>query len=248
MRSAESCCHCSALTIPRGGGSANGARLPKVLSLDLDNTLWPVGPVIAAAERAVLAWLRAHHPQAADGNDLESMRSLRADVARRFPGLQHDLTFVRRQALTEQFAAAGYADAAAAEQALDVFLHERNRVDLYDDVLPALARLKTRYRLFAVSNGNADLDRCGLGGWFEGHVTAASAGAAKPDARIFAELAAAARVGRDEILHVGDDPLADVVGATQAGIASVWLNRHARPWPAHFAPPARTIASLRELV
>ena len=221
--------------------------MPKVLSLDLDDTLWPVGPVIAAAELELMAWLRTHHPRAASGNDIESMRELRSDVARRFPDLRHDLTFVRRQALAEQFAAAGYADAAAATQALEVFLRARNRVACYDDVAPALERLRGRYRLFAVSNGNADLGRCGLGGWFEGHITAASAGAAKPDARIFAHLAAAAGVEPGDILHVGDDPLADVVGATQAGIPAVWLNRDSRPWPGHFARPLRTIASLHDL-
>jgi putative hydrolase of the HAD superfamily len=33
---------------------------PLVLSFDLDDTLWPVGPVIAAAESELLSWLRAH--------------------------------------------------------------------------------------------------------------------------------------------------------------------------------------------
>ncbi len=67
-------------------------------------------------------------------------------------------------------------------------LRARNRVEFYDDVRPSLLRLRSRYRLFAVSNGNADLERCGIADLFAGHVTARAAGAAKPDARIFAAL------------------------------------------------------------
>jgi putative hydrolase of the HAD superfamily len=51
-----------------------------------------------------------------------------------------------------------------------------------------------------------------------------------------------------EVLHVGDDPLADVVGATQAGLQAVWLNRDARTWPEQFAPPARTVTTLADIL
>ncbi len=219
---------------------------PRVISLDLDDTLWPVAPVIAAAEDELLAWLTAHHPRAMHGHDGHSLRSLRADVASRHPGRRHDLTWLRRRALFEQFAAAGYASPPV-EEALEVFLCGRNRVALYDDVRPALERLRTKYRLFAVSNGNADLGRCGIADLFEGHITAAAAGAAKPDARIFDLLLREAGVEPAQVLHIGDDPLADVVGATQAGMHSVWLNREGRAWPPQFSPPLWTVTSLAEI-
>jgi hypothetical protein len=82
---------------------------PRVISLDLDDTVWPVAPVLAAAEIALLSWLRAHHPRAVQGLDIDSMRELRARIAERFPEQRHDMTFLRRRALGEQFAAAGYA-------------------------------------------------------------------------------------------------------------------------------------------
>ena len=133
------------------------------------------------------------------------------------------------------------------EEAFEIFMRARNRVEFYDDVRPALVRLRSTYRLFAVSNGNADLNRCGIADLFDGHITASAAGAAKPDTRIFAHLLSVAGVEAHEVLHIGDDPLADVVGATQAGMRAVWLNREARAWPEHFAPPLRTIATLAEI-
>jgi HAD superfamily hydrolase (TIGR01509 family) len=220
---------------------------PLVLSFDLDDTLWPVRPVIAAAESTLLSWLRARYPRAVAGHDVESMRALRAQLAERFPEQRHDLTFLRHRALKDLFGAAGHAEALA-DEALEVFFTARNRVEFYDDVRPSLIRLRSRYRLFALSNGNADLQRCGIADLFAGHVTAIAAGAAKPDARIFARLGEVAGVAPGQVLHIGDDPLADVVGATQAGMQAVWINRDAREWPQDIAPPARTISTLAEIM
>jgi HAD superfamily hydrolase (TIGR01549 family) len=220
---------------------------PLVLSFDLDDTLWPVGPVIAAAESALLAWLRARYPRTVSGHDIESLRALRAGVAERFPERGHDLTFLRHRALKDLFETAGHAESLA-DEALEVFFAARNRVEFYADVRPSLIRLRSRYRLFAVSNGNADLHRCGIADLFSGHVTASAAGAAKPDARIYAALLEMAGVESHRVLHIGDDPLADVVGATQAGMQAAWLNRDARQWPPQYERPARTISTLAEII
>jgi putative hydrolase of the HAD superfamily len=219
---------------------------PLVLSFDLDDTLWPVGPVIAAAERALLSWLRARYPLMLSGHDVESLRILRAGVAERFPERGHDLTFLRHRALKDLFGAAGHAESLA-DEALEVFFAARNRVEFYDDVRPSLLRLRSRYRLFALSNGNADLHRCGIGDLFSGHVTASAAGAAKPDARIYAALLEMAGVEAHQVLHIGDDPLADVIGAMQAGMQAAWLNRDAREWPKALAAPPRTISTLADI-
>jgi FMN hydrolase / 5-amino-6-(5-phospho-D-ribitylamino)uracil phosphatase len=222
-------------------------KTPTVLSFDLDDTLWPVGPVIAAAESAMLSWLRAHHPLTVSGHDIESLRALRAGVSERFPERGHDLTFLRHRALKDLFAAAELEERLA-DEALEVFFAARNRVEFYADVRPSLIRLRSRYRLFALSNGNADLQRCGIADLFSGHVTASAAGAAKPDARIFAHLLEMAGVEAHQVMHVGDDPLADVVGAAQAGMQAVWLNRDAREWPKGLAAPPRTISTLAEII
>jgi HAD superfamily hydrolase (TIGR01509 family) len=217
-----------------------------VLSFDLDDTLWPVEPVILAAEAAMLAWLREYHPLIMHRQDRESLRAMRVRIAQQFPDRSHDMTFLRHRALAEMFAAAGQ-PAAHADEAFEVFFAARNRVTLYDEVEDSLERLSERYRLFALSNGNADLKRCGIAQWFEGHITAISAGAAKPDIRIFTHLLDAAGVEAGQVLHIGDDPHLDVMGATQAGMQAVWLNRDAKSWPAQLPPPARTILSLEEI-
>jgi FMN hydrolase / 5-amino-6-(5-phospho-D-ribitylamino)uracil phosphatase len=219
---------------------------PLVLSFDLDDTLWPVEPVILAAEAAMLAWLREHHPMMMHGQDRESLRAMRVRIAEQFPDRSHDMTFLRHRALTQMFAAAGH-PTAHADDAFEVFYAARNQVKLYGEVEDSLKRLSERYRLFALSNGNADLKRCGIAQWFEGHITAISAGAAKPDIRIFTHLLDAAGVEAGQVLHIGDDPHLDVMGAARAGMRAVWLNRDAKSWPTQLPPPPRTILSLEEI-
>jgi putative hydrolase of the HAD superfamily len=180
------------------------------------------------------------------GQDRESLRAMRARIAAQFPERSHDMTFLRHRALSEMFAAAGHSGSHA-DEAFEVFYAARNRVKLYDEVEGSLERLSARYRLFALSNGNADLKRCGIAHWFEGHITAISAGAPKPDIRIFTRLLAEARVEASQVLHIGDDPHLDVMGAAQAGMQAAWLNRDAKSWPAQLPPPPRSILSLEEI-
>ncbi|HEY0749348.1 MAG TPA: HAD-IA family hydrolase [Steroidobacteraceae bacterium] len=220
---------------------------PLVLSFDLDDTLWAVQPVMSAAEAAMLAWLQERHPEVMRVHDAKSMRALRAEIAAQFPERSHDMTFLRHRALAQMFAQAGH-PVSHADDAFEVFYAERNRVKLYPEVEAALERLSKHYRLFALSNGNADLKRCGIARWFEGHVTAISAGAAKPDVRTFNRLRDEAGVASDKVLHIGDDPQLDVIGASQAGMQTVWLNRDAKPWPAPLPKPERTISTLDEIV
>ena len=220
--------------------------IPRVLSFDLDDTLWPVAPAHRRGGKGLIGLAaRALSARGAD-HSVESMRALRARVAERHPERIHDLTFLRKTALAEQFAAAGH-DASLAGPAFEVFYTARNRVQFYPDVRPALAQLRRRYPLYALSNGNADLALCGIADLFSGHLTARAAGVAKPDPRIFAKLAAQAGVAPAEVLHVGDDPLLDVDGARRAGMQAAWLNRDGRSWPAHLGAPALTITSLAEL-
>lgn len=219
---------------------------PLILSFDLDDTLWPITPVILAAEAAMWDWLRANHEEAMRGHTLESLRAVRAKVSRDHPDRSHDMTFLRHRAIMEMFDSPEEARDHA-DQAFEVFFAARNRITLYEDVAPALAELRSRYRLFALSNGNADLKRCGIEDVFEGHITAISAGASKPDARIFEALRDMAGVEADQIVHIGDDPLADVIGAQRAGMGAVWINRDNKVWPKELPPPARTIMSLAEI-
>jgi putative hydrolase of the HAD superfamily len=213
---------------------------------DLDDTLWEVGPVIVRAEHAMLAFLADRYPRVLELHSLESMRDVRARMALEHPTMRHDFTWLRLESLRSHAREAGYPEAMAHE-AFAVFYRARNDVTLFDDVLPALERLHRRFRLFAISNGNADLAAIGLARFFEQALAARDAGMLKPDPRIFALLLQQADLGPERVLHVGDDVIADVEGARRAGVTPVWLNRAGEEWPAAAQPQPLTVRTLTEL-
>lgn len=219
----------------------------QAIIFDLDDTLWEVGPVIVRAEHAMLGFLAARYPRVLELHTLESMRDVRARLGREHPAMRHDFTWLRLESLRQHAREAGYPDSMA-QQAFEVFYQTRNEVTLYDDVLPALEQLHPRYRLFAVSNGNANLATIGLARLFEHALAARDAGMLKPDPRIFALLLERAGLAGAQVVHVGDDAVADVEGARRAGVMPVWLNRTGKDWPSVGAVPPLTVRTLAELV
>jgi len=217
------------------------------LIFDLDDTLWEVGPVIVRAEHAMYDFLASRYPGVTQRHDLGSMRDLRARTALLNPQMRHDFTWLRLEALRTHAAEAGY-DETLASEAFEVFFRARNEVELYPDVVPALAALRSRYRLFALSNGNADLGLIGLGEYFELHATARAAGVMKPDARAFRYVLDKAGLAPDRIAYIGDDPDADVAGAQAAGLTAIWISRTGAAWASETTQPDHTVSSLAELV
>ena len=198
------------------------------LTLDLDDTLWPVRPPLEAAERALAQWLAEHAPATALGMGPGAMLALRAEVAAEHPHWAHDLTAIRLETIRRALHRHGD-DPALAQAAFDHFFEARHRVTLYDDVLPGLERLAARHRLVAVSNGNAEVHRLGLDRFFAASIPARLHGAAKPAPSIFHAACAAAGAAPHQVLHLGDDPAADVDGALAAGLHAGWILRPGSP-------------------
>ena len=217
------------------------------ITLDLDDTLWEIGPVIRRAEAALQDWLTRNCPRITERYSGEALLELRLGVAARHPERSHDYRFLRKRVLAEAALAAGYSETLV-EPAFDVFNRARNEVEFYPDAIPMLQALSSRYRLIAVTNGNACLDTIGIRAHFHDVVTAVDAGAAKPARSIFDEAVRRSGVERHSILHVGDHPENDVEGAMSAGLRAAWLNRNGVEWPAHLADPEAVLATLAELV
>ena len=205
------------------------------ITLDLDGTLWPVRPTLVAAEKVLAEWLRTHAPATARGTPPAVMLALRAEVAEEHPHWSHDLSAIRLETIRRALRRHGD-DPALAELAFEVFFEARHAVTLYDDVRPGLARLASRYRLVAVSNGNAEVNRVGLARFFSGSVSARLHGTAKPDASIFRAACKAAGAAPHQVLHLGDDLDTDVDGALAAGLQAGWI---CRPDGAHASADPR---------
>jgi len=219
------------------------------ITLDLDDTLWPIRPVMERCEQVLEAFLLEHAPAVARRFPRPAMRALRDAIAAERPDLAHDYAALRRLSLERAFAEAGVHEGAETliEHAYVAFYAERNRVELYEDVPLALPALATRCRVLALTNGNADLERIGLAEHFHGAVLAREVGVGKPDARIFAHACRLLGTEPHTVWHVGDDPELDVLGAKRAGLRGVWINRNGQDWPYPDHPPDLVVRDLAEL-
>jgi len=218
----------------------------QAISLDLDDTLWPIWPTIERAERVLHQWLVREAPRTAELLVTPGvLRELREATERERSDLAHDLSALRRESIRTALKRAGE-DPALADPAFEAFFAERQRVTLYEDALPALQWLSERFPLVAISNGNADVHLTGVGRWFRTAFNARAVGSGKPHAPIFRAAAASVGLLPRDVLHVGDDATLDVLGALGAGMQAAWLVRDDRPWE-HEKRPQLVVPNLHAL-
>ncbi|TVT49435.1 HAD family hydrolase [Amycolatopsis rhizosphaerae] len=123
---------------------------------------------------------------------------------------------------------------------------------LFDDVLPCLDWLRAAdVLLAAITNASGAHQRTkladlGLSRFFDHVAIAGEVGVAKPDPVMFHSVCDTLGCDPAEAAHVGDKLSTDAVGARDAGLAGVWLDRHDS---AGVAVPAgvHVIGSLDEL-
>jgi FMN hydrolase / 5-amino-6-(5-phospho-D-ribitylamino)uracil phosphatase len=216
------------------------------ICFDLDNTLWDLWPAIVRAEQEMYAFLQEQYPRIASRYSVEALRAERERVVADEPHMHYDFTYLRKVSLKRCADAVGYCEPVA-EEAFAVFFRARNTVTLYQDVPAALDKLRRRFRLFTLTNGNADLAAIGIDHHFEGRFAARDVGALKPAAAAFKHVLDQTRLHPKEILFVGDDPVADVQGARAAGMKPVWVNRSGALWSAEFGVQPDTVTTLDEL-
>mgnify|MGYP001377509822 FL=1 len=218
----------------------------EAITIDLDDTLWDIDPVIERAERILWRWLASNYPRISSIYDQNKILNLRLEIVKDHPDKEFDYRFMRKLILRKIFRDADYEEDLA-EGAFAIFDSERNNVTLYDGALYTLQSLSKKYTLIAVTNGNANLEKIGLRHLFDDVVTAVDVGYAKPDARIFNEAIRKAGTQADKIIHVGDNPEADIIGAANVGLKTVWMNSKSVSWPNDDIQPDLTINRITEL-
>lgn len=219
----------------------------RAICFDLDNTLWAVEPVLERADRILADWLQARYPRIPQRFSPADMFEARAALLREHPHQAHDLTWLRRETFARLAEAVGY-ERDIAQEAFALWHAARNQCVPFTDVLPSLERLKSRYRLATLTNGNADLGTIGVAHHFEVSLHAGALGCAKPDARAYSALAEALTLEPAQILFVGDEPQHDVAGPRNAGMKTVWVNRGGHAWPEGLDAADHVVADLHQLV
>lgn len=126
---------------------------------------------------------------------------------------------------------------------------EIERLEPFDDAVEALGRLKKKYRLAILSNGDPDMleaIRPRLGIALDQILSVAAAGYFKPHAATYRMAAQRVGAAPQAILFVANHAF-DCLGAKAAGMRTAFVNRRRRPfgdWP---YPPDLIVGNLKEL-
>ena len=111
----------------------------------------------------------------------------------------------------------------AANEAFAAFLSHRHEVAIFANAEEALTSLSRRYKIGALTNGNADVRKTGIGKYFNFAWRAEEYGVSKPDPAFFQTAFAQVGVEPHEVIHVGDCHQNDVFGAAEAGAKAIWF-------------------------
>jgi len=220
----------------------------KLITFDLDDTLWHTAPAIVGAEALLRDWLTDNAPKLGPV-PVEHLWEIRSRLVEADPTFKHRISALRRQVLFHALQDAGYPSAEAqelADQAFEVFLHGRHQVEIFPEVVPTLEILAKTFTLGVITNGNADVRRLGLADYFAFALCAEDLGIGKPDPAPFLEALKRGGVAPGAAVHIGDHPGDDIAGAQKAGMRAIWYNPAGNPWEADRLADAE-ISSLMQL-
>ena len=106
------------------------------------------------------------------------------------------------------------------------------RLQPFPDVPEALARLKTRYKIAVLSNGDPDMLEAAKAYHkipFDAVISVAAARSFKPDVATYTRAAAMMGVGMADVLFVANHAF-DCIGAKAAGMHAAFIDRRKRPF------------------
>ena len=200
----------------------------RLITFDLDDTLWDVRPALEAAEAAQWFYLNARFPSLAlDATSPEQIADLRRTLLEDKPELMHHISRFRQsfieRLLQHHGVPSGEAESAASE-AFAAFLSQRHKVVLYANAHSVLDTLGRQFQVGALTNGNADVRKTQIGSCFDYAWRAEEFGVSKPDPALFHQAFQQAGVSADEVIHVGDCHANDVSGAVSAGAKAIWFS------------------------
>lgn len=204
-------------------------------------------PTIDRAEKASYDWLKKQYPRITEHYDEAGIFEFRKNFMNSDPHYKVDLSLMRKEMLAQLARDFDYEESLLVEQGFELFYRLRHDVEFYDDVFPVLDQLRPDYTLGSISNGNASAGLTALNDYFSYFINAADVMASKPDPKIFQKFCKELKVEPEQCLYIGDDPVHDIQGAQQSGMATLWMNRFDRQWPEHITPADGEMTSLHQL-
>lgn len=200
----------------------------KAMTFDLDDTLYDNYPVIKNLESNMLAWLHHHYPKT-QRVSLNQWVDWKMAVVKANPKLRHDVTQWRMNQLVLGFQFLGYSKQDIDEMVSNTMsqvMDLRHQVEIPKMTHQVLQRLSDAMPLIAITNGNLNPERVGLGGYFDLVLCAGTNGLAKPEPDMFELALNHLQLDAPNILHIGDHLVSDIQGAKNAGFSACWITTY----------------------
>ncbi|OCG23206.1 hypothetical protein A9G11_06310 [Gilliamella sp. wkB108] len=197
----------------------------KAITFDLDDTLYDNSLIVEKAEDELIKTLQQydqlHNITKAD------YFAVKNSVFDNNPEIYHDVILWRIETITSILTKAKFPSSKIADiidECLATFNIWRHKMDVPQATYTLLAKLATKYPLAVITNGNVEVNRIGLGDYFQFSLRGGPDGRSKPFPEIFELAVNKLNVPAHQILHVGDNLSTDVNGAINSGLLSCWIN------------------------
>lgn len=222
--------------LPARNGAPSGTSPSfSVVLFDLDDTLFAHREAVGLGVAVHRATLGGPISEADDARELARWHALEEKHYHRYLGGELDFLGQRRARVRDFVAPYGIelSDAAADRWYGDYYLEYEGAWALHDDAIPcleALLRAIPGVRFGLVTNGELEYQALkvaavGLAGYIEHTIASGELDFAKPDARIFEHACSVFGVEPSSAAYVGDRLYTDAIGAANAGLTGVWLDR-----------------------
>ena len=210
-----------------------------MITFDLDDTLWDNVPTITRAEIDTRKWIE-NKVGKIEWGDLNDFLDLREKLIKEDESIKWDISKLRKEIFRKKLAHVAPAKRRdkIVEDAFAVFISRRHEVKLFDGVETALKQLSKNYVLGVLTNGNADIFRFNIGKYFCFSVSSLEAKNSKPNRAHFDKaIEIMKNIKFDNILHIGDHQVNDILAAYDLGIESLWFNNNKSIWNQNFPKP-----------
>ncbi|MDF4639319.1 HAD family hydrolase [Vibrio parahaemolyticus] len=234
----------------------------KAIFFDMDETLCGTSQADKAAGQKFAAWIQQTYPQVSDPQAFlqRYLQGVYKKLNAEFPhlvALLPDENAFRCGLIQTILAENGiHIDAEQAQQAQHYFDSARmGAFTFFPGVKEMLTDLRKHYKLVVITNGpifsqHPKLKATQMDEWVDHIIVGGEEPEEKPAASIFQKALNLVDIKPEEALHIGDSLAADIAGANNMGILSVWVNATGTSNPTEITPnfEIRETVELKEIL
>ena len=211
----------------------------KLITFDLDDTLWDNMPTIRKAEIDTRKWIEDKVGRIEWG-DFDDFLNLREELIKEDESIAWDISKLRKEIFRKKLILIepeSYRNELV-DKAFEIFIQKRHKVEFYDGVEESIEQLSQKYSLGILTNGNADIFKFKIGKFFDFSISSLEAKDSKPNRSHFDQaLKKINSSNYSEMLHIGDHQINDVFGALSLGIEALCFNNTNAVWSQSFKKP-----------